>query len=173
MCPVWSHKGQALKGPVLDLMLCCHHLEILTAVSSRGLVFLFFTASHKVHHWCWLFEMIVKSSLFHFQSQEPCYSLPQPKRKNAIFFAQRCLQLPHLCLRVWDLIEEWLGLIICPEILIFPLNYEIMNYRLPVILTIDIPELSKFLPLAESLFWVSYTHFHCLGYFQWGKLQAI
>ena len=58
-----------------------------------------------------------------------------------------------LCLWGLDLIEGWLCLIVqkCRTL--------IMNFKLPEILTTETPLPSKFLPLAKSLFWISYPYF--------------
>lgn len=172
VCLVQSHMAQALKGPVLGLMLCWHHLEILKNVWPRGLVFSLFIGYHKLHGRCWVFVMVVKSSLFHFQSHEPCYSFPLPKRRDAVFFAQRCLQLPNLMpVRLRPHRGVTLSNHLSRNVGFFPLKLWIIGYQW------SWPQKLQCLPnsyLLSNPFSECHIHiFSCLGYFQWGKLWAI
>lgn len=92
-----------------------------------GLVFLLFTGSHKLHDRRWVSMLVVKSSLFHFQSHEPCYSFPLPKRRQTVFFVQRCLQIPNLMsvrLRPTSLRGEFVSLSRNVTLWLWILNYQ-------------------------------------------------
>lgn len=52
---VWLHGCVicATEGSMFDLMLCCHHLEILNHFLTRGPAFSFYTKRCKLCSWSW------------------------------------------------------------------------------------------------------------------------
>lgn len=48
MGPAQLHRDLCSEGPALDLMLCCHHLEMLNNSLTRGPAFSFCTGPHKL-----------------------------------------------------------------------------------------------------------------------------